>query len=784
MRFRVNRAVLPLLALLACAADGTPATRIDLAPPAVLPPLAEAVIVGRNDTAAPALIVLRADDMPGADYAHRVNAERVVAPGLFTIRLRLAALRTPRGRPLDLAHLARLSAFSPDGAARFTSLRLVPAAALPPGVLGWFFGPAAELPLAGLIAVAPDDPAVSGPAVRRVERASADPVLRWGIRLTRFETRLPPGHWRISLWTEDPGEWETLPPVLSRRIRLNGRTVLQERRTPAEWVAQRYLAGRALEADPDQSPFAALGARRGGRIDAVVDVPDGRLVLELAGHRQAATHLALMVAAPVGGPDGVAAVEALRRARFAEAWPVLMPPPPPPSSLLAGASGPVLSLSAPEAAVTAPGGLAVFHLAATAAADGVAAATLSSGPLPARLLWGQWRWRRPAADMAGLVFAAGQLRADPAIPLRARLARPLVVTVPVPAGTAPGTYRLRLALSQGGHVAARDWTLTVLPARRPAPRPRVGVFLDFAPHLADDPAAARRQAGCDLHTLAGLGFSTVAPALSLPDADLPGFLADLRAAEATFPAPLIAYAPARHLALTLGPAKAAAVVARAEDAARAAGVVPPVWSVADEPSAAGTLAPAQALAAALRVARPGIRLAGHLNDPADRRILQDLQIATVNPRFGVAPEDIAALRRDGLSPWLYNMPRLRLAAGFWLWRSGADGMLQWHARMPTADAFDPTDGREADIQFLWPTQEVCGPPDIDAQLLELAEGAEDLRWLAWLDARAAAGSAPARALRTRLWHALDAGWRPAAARPQADLDAWRAAIAALARGLM
>jgi hypothetical protein len=133
-----------------------------------------------------------------------------------------------------------------------------------------------------------------------------------------------------------------------------------------------------------------------------------------------------------------------------------------------------------------------------------------------------------------------------------------------------------------------------------------------------------------------------------------------------------------------------------------------------------------------------------------------------------------------VAPWLYNMPRLRLAAGFWLWRSGADGLLQWHARMPTADPFDPTDGREGDVQFLWPTPGVCDPPDLDADALALAEGAEDLRWLAWLQA----SNAPeALALLARLQREIPGRWDAAASLPPNVEAGWRAEIIALARHL-
>ena len=149
--------------------------------------------------------------------------------------------------------------------------------------------------------------------------------------------------------------------------------------------------------------------------------------------------------------------------------------------------------------------------------------------------------------------------------------------------------------------------------------------------------------------------------------------------------------------------------------------------------------------------------------------------------FHTMAADIAALRNRGVAPYLYNMPLPRLAAGAYLWRSGAQGFIQWHARMPTADAFDPTDGREGDVQFLWPTPGLCQPADLDAYLFDLVEGAEDLRWFAWLDA-AARHNAKAADLRVKLWDTVPDRWA-AAERVASRALQWRRDVLDLARNL-
>jgi len=762
--------------------------RLDLAALRPLAPLTELVIIGENHDSVPHPLTIRIDDRVAAAYADRINEERIAPPGRFTLRLRLALLRTPRQRPLDLAQAFRVIAFAPDGGqVDIAPLHLDAPAALPEGVHGWFFGPAAAMPLAGFESVVPGDPRVSGPHVEQVSRPGGDPVLAYGMRLTGFSAALPPGRWRLTLWTEDPGAWETLPVVLQQRIRANGVDLVSFNRDYQRWIAERSMAGRAVEADPAQPPFASLGARRGQRVTGSVLVgADGRLSLELAGFPQTATHLAMLTAEPAdSAPSAEAAVEGLRATRFAESWPVLAGPP---------ASIPVkaLSLTAPLAGVTAPGGLAVlrFEARAPGAITARTALTWDGKALPANLYWGQWRWRRPGANAAGLEFSASHLRADAAeVTLRPDLPRRLVLVVRVPAGTKPGIYRGQLALT--AQAAARaPFSVEVLPATRPAPRAQVGPFLGFAPHLLGSPDydktagwdAARAQAACDLDTLSGLGFTALTAPLTPPGVSMDKFLSDIRAVSQKFPPSVLGYETLRAMAASQTNADTVRDITRIDAAIRAAGLPQVTWSIADEPAYNGITDQVRVLAEAIHAVDPAVRLAGHLNDARDMVLLPQLSMITVNQGFGADAGDIAAFRARGVRPWLYNMPRPRLSAGAYLWRSGADGLLQWHARMPTADAFDPTDGREGDVQFLWPTPGICAPADIDDDLLSLADGVEDLRWLAWLDAAARRDPSAAR-LRLRLHHDIPGSWNEAARLPAERSAAWRAEITDLARKL-
>lgn len=741
-----------------------------------LPATSDLVLLGRNDAAAPRTVVIRIDDQPDPDYAHRANVERTVPPGPFTIRLRLGDLRTPRGVALSIPMLRRALAFGPDAGLHLDALSVEQPASLPDGTMGWFFGPAYAVPLRGFHSVDPSDPALSGPAVRLMQRVSQDPLLRWGMRFTRFETHLPSGRWHLTLWTEDPGEWETLPAVLERRIRVNGADIVLERRSEEEWVRTRYLAGRDHEADPDHPPWEALGARRGGRVDADVTLDDGRLVLELAGHPQAATHLAAMVASPASDPDrAVRAVEAERARRFAEAWPQAVAPP-------HAAEVRDWTVTGSDRAIVIPGGHAVLRWMVQAPEDAEFALLVDR---PAVGLWGQWRWTRATPEATNLSLLPRIWRRDiERIPIRKGLPRPIALIIPIPADASPAEHIVPISMQAGSRTIRRDVRIVVVRAQQAGTASRVGVFLDFAPHLAFSVADARRQAACDMDTLRSLGLTALAPPLSTPSDNLEAFQADLRAAAARFAPPLIAYAPARRMQAASGAANAAGWIARANAAARAAGLPTPIWTVADEPSAAGTTDLAVDLIRRARLADRESQFAGFLNDPSDRRISQQLDLVAVNPRFGLDTATVAAMSARGQSIWLYNMPHPRLGAGFQAWALGAVGLMQWHARMPTADPFDPTDGREGDVQFLWPTLQVCGPADLDDDLLELVAGAEDARWLTWLDQRVQDGNPKAKTLQRTLREAVNQTLSETASQSRFDPDLWRARIAALARNLI
>ncbi|BBK35923.1 hypothetical protein STAQ_10010 [Allostella sp. ATCC 35155] len=757
------------------------------------------VVRGHNPGPGVALLVVRADDDASHDYSSRMNEERSLPPGPFELAFDAGALRAASGRSLRRDRIHRVIVFVADGPKLdLREVAIVSGFRLPAGALGFDLGPKDLPPSPGFERISPEDPRIEGRHRRAVRRVGGQPFLEDGILgVERLVLAPGAGAWRVSLWTEEPGEWEFLPHPLERRIRANGVTLLERRETVTEWVERRYLAGRAREAIADGDAWDLLGQPRGGLLSAVVPAIDGRIAIELAGDGPSSGYVGAILLEPASGEAGRNAVEAEREAQFRRDWRWNAA-----STLISGSR---LSLRpatpyspagtgdpATVMATAAPGTGATFEVVAVAAQDdaqpdfALTAPSNGTTALPSELRFGHWRFRRsdPAAHL--LVLDDDHLRGDAdRIGLRAGIPRRLSIRVSVPASATPGRYAGRLRVGAGGAWEEVALVLRVPAVELPQPDRPVGIYLEHPPHLAwlpDAPARQRRALDCDLATLRRLGLSGLAPPLPTPrDAEAQAETAAIlqRAHAAGFLEPVLAYAPLKRMS-DMPPAQAAARIAEADRRTVATGLRPPAWSAFDEPGNSAHGVALDALVAAIRAASPTTRIAGHFNDPRDRPRLAAVDIAFLNRGFGIDAAAIAAVRAAGAQPWLYNLEQPRLAAGFYLWRSGAGGYLEWHGRMPTADPFDPTDGREGDVQLLWPTAEICPTvPDIDARLLCIAEGITDLRWALWLERRARTDT-EAEVLLRKLRAEIPARWDDARPLADATARAWRTRIVALA----
>ncbi len=720
----------------------------------------EIVIEGTIKAKQPITLVLRVDDTLFAGYANRVNDERSFANGSFKWRKSLSSLRATNGRILNPKTINQMVLFlaKGEGDVTVTSFKLEEVEPLPMGAKGLHFGGwDAPLPQ-GFERVLAADPRIQGlPFI--IRRPAPDPLIAGGLRgLNKVHVDWPKGRALVSLWSEDPGEWELLPFPLERKITVNGTDFLNQHFTPPQWLKSRYLAGSDFEPTQGITAWQAFGQHRGGLVSKEVEVGDDGINIELLGDSPAALFLSAVLVEPAGQQAALTQVLKNREQWYNEQF------------ALGGAqaqhvanqievqatSSTLKTLSPPKLRLTlAPnsGGRAsiIVHTNDIIAAPQFTLTTpetlistpkLGSPDLPLRIWAAQRQLDRVDAGSNLLVIKDERLRSQlNKFPILPNEPRRYEIWVDAPAKTAAGIYSGQIKIGDFPN-ATVDFEIEILPVELPIPTKPSGFYLDEAPHLIWFPwptDVRRRQMACDAATLSGFGINGNAPALSTPIHNLnDDFMKDAQiAAQNNTVFPWMAYAPATRALQSQGLEQAIRSIEDADHRMMARGYNRLIWSVADEPSnpdvAAGDL---KGWVTALRKGATGVRLAAHLNNKADRALVPLFDTVMVNAGYGINLNDLSDIAAQNVQPWLYNTGKPRFAAGLWLWASAAKHYIQWHARMPTADPFDPTDGREGDVQMFYPSMEICPKqPDMNADVLAMAEGLVDQRWLLWLIAR-------------------------------------------------
>ncbi|MGY3914036.1 hypothetical protein [Aeromonas australiensis] len=781
----------------------------------------ELVIEGHNPSARPQIMILRIDDNASVNYRSRVNLERIVAPGPFTQRFALSEWRTSQPRALALDKLTKLYLFMADNAPALTIHRWnwEPGLTLPTDTIALDLGAATAPRFTGFETLSPGDPRLLGHPTA-ILRPSGDALVRDGLRnLDGVRLEVAKGRYQLTLWLDDPGEWEYLPHPFERSVLVNDEPVWAEQWQPQEWLTQRYLAGQSREALPNPDPWQLFGARQGGPVHVTLNHPGGPLTITLVGHSPDAKYLAGLLLAPYPAPtskvalpnsekdlailaDATATVLTKQRQLFLEKW-TLAPysPAPVPAHLsltpipdaaptlhIAPASAAAALQHASQPVLAARGSQLLLEFAIHANADDPAPLLVIQPPqadqltLPLTPYYGRWQLVRPQASGTLLTPSDQELVEGIAgLTLKAGVPRRLVLQVSVPRNAPAGPYQGNIQLLSQQQLVQLPLTIEVLPLTLPAASKPVGIYVEAPPYLnwlSPTPEARQQQIAaasrCDLARLAKLGISGLSPALPQDEAGMRDIMGE--AAGLGFVPPLLAYTPLKRWGSDLA-SQLAQWQAR-QQALTASGLPPLAWSLFDEPDLA-TLPAITTLAREMKRRDPAVIRAGHFNHPGQVPLLAEVEIALINAGFGADKSDVERVRQHQVTPWFYNLGTPR-AAGFYLWQSGAEGYLQWHGRMPTALPYDPTDGRESDFMLLGP--QACEAPRLSHDLLLLQQAIEDLRWLAWLE-QAARYQVEAALLQERLRAQLPTRWLMAEQLPSTTWIQWRREIEQLAKGL-
>ena len=708
-------------------------------------PGTELLLSGNNLSEKQQILILRLDNADSKNYRSRVNQEYSLPEGKFSLSIPLTGLKTSGGQPLSQPY-SEMIIFSAGNNRSMTldNVRIKTPKVLPDKTLALDFGHSNSPLFPGFRLLAKGDARIKGKLLPRM-RTSGDALIQDGLEgIDSIAIPWPNGQWKLSLWAQDQGEWEYLPHFLSRKVTAEGSELINEVYSREQWINRVYLAGMSREASITGNPWQTIGLRRSGLISTTVTINDGVLNISLEGDR-AARYLSALVIEPVSG-QFASTVQQQRREKFLSQWPVTRPSYQPPEELTITDISQQVKDTQTSEYLAARGTLLNLEFEINSPEDDHDPVIAMAPPrsydghkLHIASRYGHWRYERPHPNASALVMDDSLLRSDiSSLTLSGKLPRRIHIQVNIPVNAKPGNYQGSVQLFSNGALYLAEYQVRVLPATLPRLETPVGLYLEPAPYYQWFPAISRRQAfatACDLSLLATLGFTSLAPALATPadDASRQQFIHQLKQLRRFgFSGSVLAYAPLKRLLAGHDLQTAGMNLLKLKKALAGQDLPEVYWSVFDEP-APDRFASIQESSRLLHSAPLSFKTAGHLNNPDQQELASTADLQIINHGFGVTADSIVRMKQQG-KVWLYNMPSPRLAAGAYLWRSGAEGYLQWHGRMPTADPFDPTDGREGDVIYLYPWQGSC--PDtinIHRRLLDLHEATLDLRWLQWLE---------------------------------------------------
>lgn len=762
------------------------------------------VIRGENTTSQPLLVIVRIDDQQSHDYSSRFNAERMVAAGVFELVFSPAELKesNPDKTPLDINRLERIYVFSdqPEDL-KVHSVSKQSRQDSPDHIIALDFGPDV---LDGTQQVALNNTGkveLKG-VLQQINRPGSDPWIRDGIAgIDQLRLPLAKGIWRLHLYREDIGEWENLPRQQNLDIRIGERIISapESLADPVDWYQRHYLKfyQQIAQSDPWQDVVSQRGLVQ--TFDVVHE--GGWLTIEFLGgtpqERYLAGLLAQVMVPDSGQPKqlstqssdrtgdertSLSAVQWLDRQRkdyFRQHWFVEKTSREDKGVPFGGSLQRYVADNETDwlgIDINVPEG-DVYQLQITDPHQVLQEKRLA---IPRWYRDGShnrlYKSRRHLKDLPkDHLLAAGKHQ----VILSYR--RSDILAKQPEDGKSEVTLNLLLANSGDDSVVLREsMRLSVLSTghRLNDNAANVGIYLDMAPHLnwfSEWQRFAIAQTYCDLKYLAVYGLKALAPPLVTPTQNNTKlWQQQLDLYDGFYPnQKLLAYTPFKRLQRYMSGPELSGYLGRLYESHPQSSKL--YWSVADEAHKSQYERIYRA-GRGLHSANPNAKTAGQLNNPSQQSIIDQLDLVLINHGFGI-DEDI--LRRlAGREVWLYNMPSPRLAAGAFLWRTGVGGYVQWHGRMPTANPYDPTDGREADYQFFPPSPAMClDKPDIDRRLLDLAKGRNDGLWLDWL----ASQQAPeAQKMLRGLKKKISSDWQRSQQINEQQLDDWIMAIKKLA----
>lgn len=734
-------------------------------------------------------ILIRIDHDLSHDYYSRFNREQLQNPGIFTFTIPLDQLVDSNGKKIKPEKIRHIYLVALKGNIKWHSVDLVENKHLPKGLIAWDFGPIDQHLSSGFIPIDPRNSAISG-QTRVRDRPYYDAMLKDGLEgMHRITLPIPNGLWKVRLWVNDIGEWEYLPHSLNRRILLNSKEVLADKLTAKQWLERFYLnRPKLLLPDvlelPEELPntqnhavhakrlvqfqkdfWQQMASKRGRMLEFELEVTQKALVLDFFSPSPEGRFISALVAEPINksannGQNNQQSKSLFdefnqqRQQHFLQSWPVV--------------ANPELFKNLPplyqgETLLWAKGEEITLRLKVPRTLGSLKKIQLPLHNIKffrltpqLRRVGGQENALQPQLYLHPIETGLGNEKAT-----RINTQQPSsldqspyehwIVTGQVKKDLNPlnPLEDLGLVFQKGAiKINIETLELTLPPINKP-----IGIYLDYAPHLtwfdkdkkpSNSNQQAEKQAHCDYQFLYQFGLTGVAPALPTPL--LKNMTQFKRAAQAPLLSglkpPFPAYTPIKRLLRHYSEQTKSQDIAfnnLLKPLKKTQSLWPMMlWSLADEPGetlAHGIYAQNQALSQLnqlLAQTLPDLKRIAQLNKKIHSRLVEVFDAVLINHGYQLTERRLQDLREKNVDVYLYNLPHLRFSVGSYLWRIKGKGFWQWHGRMPTAHPFDPTDGREDDVQLLLPNTKVCSLPAIHSGLLAIRQGINDHRWLNWL----------------------------------------------------
>lgn len=249
------------------------------------------------------------DATSGDSYMNRTSLELAVRPGQTRLEVPISGIKANNGRLLDLGQMAQLLIMFDGQTAAETvyldNIRLEKKKVTAvEGLRAFDFGTAVSPLYAGFTRVTEKtayDAAQGFGWTDTAELTSADHVTvddlvrDWVRGPGTFRIDVPNGTYHVWMLMEDSGDWWFRRYYERLTVKAEGKTVIDERQTRAEWLKNVFFANADVEDLPGQDVFNVYVMSRWFPKTFAAEVTDGRLEIELGGDQWAPLVNAMVV---------------------------------------------------------------------------------------------------------------------------------------------------------------------------------------------------------------------------------------------------------------------------------------------------------------------------------------------------------------------------------------------------------------------------------------------------------------------------------------------------------